>query len=178
MFQRRIAHIAALAITCAVPVSLVAGEKIGPDGFISKPGSYRLHHSEQTLRIYKEKGKLNYRIVYSYPKKGLSRLLRFDEVGSMGPAEPFIDKNANWFALVEKPRARSPVAIWIFDGHDLLVQLAYDPARTSDGYPAFLYDSDSRPSIVTAAPPEVWNRLPEQFKKRFERESQSGRRAL
>ena len=178
MFQRRIARLAALAITCAVPVSLVAGEKTEPDGFISKPGSYRLYHAELTLEIFEGKGKLNYKVGDSFSKKGLWPILRFDGVGFMGPAEPFIDKNANWFALAEKPRARAPVAIWIFDGHDLLVQLAYDPTRTRGNYRAFLNDSDSRPSIVTAAPPEVWNRLPEHFKKKFKRTSQPGSRGL
>ncbi len=146
---------------------------IGPDGFISRVGTYRLYHGELTLRIYEDKGKLNYEIGHTISYR-LSPLWRYRGTVASGPAEPVIEKGSKWFALAELPRARSPHSIWIFDGRDLLVQIAYDPAGDRDDYRgAVEYHSDSRPSIVTDAPTAVRDRLPESFKKTFRSRARS-----
>jgi hypothetical protein len=71
--------------------------------------------------------------------------------------------------FAESPKARSPHAIWIFDGRDLLEKHEYDPAGDPDDYwAATLYHSDSRSSIVRNAPKALRDRLPESFKKKWE----------
>ncbi len=157
--SRRGAFAAVIILSCASPADLAAYDKVGKDGLISKIGTYRLYHGELALRIYEDEGKLNYEI-------GRTNLFWG------GPAESFIEKGAEWFALVESPKARAPRAIWIFNGRDLLVQIAYDPTGSRDDYwGAIEYHSDSRPSIVTNAPKAVRDRLPESFKKKFQGKS-------
>ncbi len=157
MSRRTRAFAAVIILSLVAPVDLAAHDKVGTDGLISRVGTYRLYHGELSLRIYEDKGKLNYEI-------GRTNMFW------SGPAEPIIEKGPCWFALVESPKARAPRAIWIFDGRDLLVQVAYDPMGSRDDYRgATECDSESRPSIVTNAPNAVRDRLPESFKKRFKR---------
>jgi hypothetical protein len=154
--SRRTSTLAAVLILAYLsPADITAYDQVGQDGLISRAGTFRLYHRELTLRIYEDKGKLNYEV-------GRTNMF------SCGPAEPFIEKRAKWFALVESPAARSPRTIWIFDGRDLLVQIAYDPTGNRDDYwGAVEYHSNTRPSIVTNAPKEVRDRLPESFMKKF-----------
>jgi hypothetical protein len=161
-----------LLLPCVSPISLLAYDKLGPDGFISEVGTYRIYHGELSLRIYEDKGKLNYEIGRRISVR-VSPFRRDQMDVASGPAEPFIERGANWFASVESPRSRTPRAIWIFDGRDLLVRIAYDPTRSRDDYwGAIEYHSDSRPSIVADAPKEVRDRLPQSFKEKFRAKSQ------
>jgi hypothetical protein len=178
MFRRRIARLIVLSLACVEPLSLAASDGVERDGFISKIGTYRLYHGELTLRIYEDEGKLNYEIGHTISYR-LSLLWRYRETVASGPAEPFIEQGSKWFAVAESPRARSPHSIWIFDGRDLLIQIAYDPAGDRDDYwGAVEYHSDSRPSIVTDAPRAVRDRLPESFKQRFSGGSRQGSPAM
>ena len=171
MFPRWAAFAVVLGLACTAPIPLAAGDKVAQDGFISRVGEYRLYHGELTLTIYEDKGKLNYTIGRTISIR-LSPFHRFAEDVACGPAEPFIEKGSRWFALAESPRARSPRAIWIFDGRDLLVQIAYDPTKGRDDYwGATEYHSDYTPSIVRDAPKAVRDRLPESFKNKFQGQS-------
>jgi hypothetical protein len=171
MFRLWVALAVGVGLDCVAPISLAAGDKVERDGFISEVGTYRLYHGELTLRIYEDKGKLNYKIGRTLSAR-TSLTRRFQERVFGGPADPIIEKGANWFALAESPRARVPHTIWIFDGRDLLVQIAYDPKRERDDcWGAVEYHSDSTPSVVTNAPKVVRDRLPESFKKKFEAKS-------
>jgi hypothetical protein len=165
------AIVVVVLLPCVSPINLLAYDKLGPDGFISRVGTYRIYHGELSLKIYEDKGKLNYEIGRHISVR-VSPFRRDQMDVASGPAEPFIEKGSKWFAMVESPRSRTPRAIWIFDGRDLLVQIAYTNGDRDDYWGAVLYHSDTRPSIVTDAPREVRDRLPESFKEKFRRKSQ------
>ncbi|WP_165236123.1 hypothetical protein [Aquisphaera insulae] len=175
MFGRTGAIVIGVLLSGMAPANFLAADELGPDGFISRAGTFRLYHGELTLRIFEAKGKLNYE-VRSHVSMRKSLFRRETLEVAYRPTEPFIEKDAPWFALVESPGARSPRGIWIFDGRDRLVRVAYDPSKGPDEHwGGILLDSDARPSIVTEAPGEVRSRLPEAFKTKFEGGSRRGR---
>jgi hypothetical protein len=174
VFQRLAVLTVVVSLAGIAPISPAAGDKAGPDGFISKVGTYRLFHKKLTLRIYEDKGKLNHEFVttISLPT---SLLRRSVETASCGPAEPRIEKGTKWFAFAESTNAKEPKALWIFNGDDILVQIAFNPRQGSPDsgvgffaeYGGTEYHSDSFPSIVKNAPKAVRDRLPEVFMKQF-----------
>ncbi len=176
MFRRLVALVVAVAFGGAGAVSLAAGDKPGPDGFISKVGTYRLYKGKLGLKIYEDKGKLNHAFVTTITFRA-SRFRRKEEITvSSGPSEPWIEKEAKWFAFAEATPARSPKALWIFNGRDQLTLIAYSPRKESSDpgggffseYKADEYDSDYALSIVKNAPKVVRDRLPEAFKKKLQ----------
>jgi hypothetical protein len=126
-----------------------------------------------TLKVYEEKGKLNYRIARHVSKQ--ENPTQHGTVTS-GASEPFIESGARWFAFVEFPDQKSPKTVWIFDGRDYLRQEAFDPADepialTAPGFGEHWWmsrDSKAVPSIVNKSPKALRDRLPESFKRKFE----------
>jgi hypothetical protein len=174
VFQRLVALTVVVSLACIGPISPVAGDKAGPDGFISQVGTYRLYHGKLTMRIYEDKGKLNHEFITTVSFR-TSLFRRSAEKVSRGAAEPWIEKGTNWFAFAELTDAKAPKALWIFNGHDKLVQIAFtDRQELPEGWSGFFAEyggyeshSDSSPSIVRDAPQAVRDRLPEAFKKKF-----------
>jgi hypothetical protein len=179
VFRRLAALGVVLSLTCVMLVSAAAGNKPKPDQLISEIGTYRLYHGKLTMRFYEDKGKLNYRFVTTQSVR-VSLFRRDVQTTSFGPAEPWIEKGSNWFAFAETHTGNSPKALWIFNGRDLLVQIAFSPGvyASQPGQGFFgLYDgverhSDSKPEMTKEAPKAVLDRLPESFKRKLEGESQ------
>ena len=175
MIKKLAALIVVVSLACIGPGSPAAGGKAGPDRFITKVGAYRLYHGKLVMRIYEDNGKLNHEFVttISLPR---SLFRRSGETVSCGPSEPWIEKGTNWFAFAESTHSKAPKALWIFSGHDRLVQIGFtDRQVLTEGYSGFFAEyggyechSDSTPSIVKDAPKEVLDRLPESFKRKFD----------
>jgi hypothetical protein len=68
VFQRLVLLALIVSLACLAPISGAAGDGVGPIGFISKVGTYRLYHGNLTLTIYEDKDRLNYKIgrTFSY----------------------------------------------------------------------------------------------------------------
>ncbi len=180
MFQRLAALGVVLGLACVVLISAGAGSKAKPDQLISEIGTYRLYHAKLTMRFYEDKGKLNYRFVTTHSVR-VSLFRRDVQTTSFGPADPWIEQGSPWFAFAETHNGKSPKALWIFNGRDLLVQIAFSPGvyASQPGQGFFgLYDgverhSDSTPKMLEEAPKAVLDRLPESFTRKLEVESQS-----
>ncbi len=172
MFQRWGALAILVSLACLGLSSRAIGEGDGPDRLITTAGTYQLYGGKVTLRIYEDKGKLNYRIARHVSKR--ENPTRYGTVTS-GPSQPFIEKGSRWFAFVESTDDKSPKTVWIFDGRDYLRQEAFDPAREpiapNAGFGEHWWmsrDSEVVPWIVNKSPKAVRNRLPESFKRKFE----------
>lgn len=163
MVQRLPAAAVLLALAIIGEDSQAAGARRPRDEFITQTGTYRFHHGNLTLRFYEDKGKLNYERVVSTRRVGLP-FLKYEEYSSGGPADAWIEKGPNWFAFVESPRSRSPVAVWIFDGRGKLVLLKWMPTA-SDPDLSYMtdYDPDTFPTVVKSVPKAVLDRLPRSF---------------
>jgi hypothetical protein len=172
----RLTTLAVLVVfVCIAPICQAWGdEKIGPDGFISNVGTYRLYHGKLRLRIYDDHGKLNHQYVATISQRR-SLLTRFEETMASGPSELWIGKGPNWFIFVESPDAKSPTFVWFYDGGDHLIQQEFNPPRDRSDPTSRLgeqisnpWDSEGYPSIVINAPKAVRDRLPESFKQKFD----------
>ncbi len=161
----------ALVASSIVCSQLPASDRVGADGLVTKIGLYRLYRGNLTFEIYRNKGKLNYRTGGTISvRHGLFKRERIEAFS--GPAESFIDETRPWFAWIEKPSARAPHAIWLFNGDDRLVLESFDPEGSKDDYwGGIVTDTDSHPEIVATAPREVRDRLPAAFVEKCRRNS-------
>ncbi len=109
-------------------------------GFITQPGKHVVLSDAREIRIYEQNGRLNYRVWYK------------DDSGSgtMGPTNPGIKPDTDWFAYVE-----SRDRYWIYDGEDGLKLVEVLPKRMKTSS-----IERARDRLVREMPPAVRARLP------------------
>jgi len=110
-------------------------------GFFMRLGTQSIIPGEVDVRIYKDQGKINYRI-----RNGPD---------TVGPADPWTEPDANWFLFAE-----SITRFWAFDGKESLIlteflELAPDRYQVKT--------TEIGPSELASIPPVLQPKLPTAF---------------
>jgi hypothetical protein len=127
----------------------LAGREKESNRFATAIGTHRLYDGKLTLEIYKDLDRLNYRVTRVARKGAVTK-------ESVAPKQPFMDKEADWFAFAE-----SNDIVWIFNGRNVLNRVIFHEMGLTTT------DSVVVPGIVKEAPKDVQDRLPTTFREKF-----------
>lgn len=115
---------------------------------ITTLGIHTVVPGELSVRVYDDRGKINFRICRTFSRGWSSEL---------GPSNPAFENGAKWFIIPESPRK-----FWVFDGNEELF-LRWFAANNSGGVASTKID----PEIVREAPKRVLALLPKSLKDKY-----------
>ena len=142
MVQRVLICVVVVAC-CLEPGERSFAQTTKSKSLINAIGDYSLFNRVLAVSVFKEQGKLKYRIIRKFRDKELthSKTIEFVEDGG-------------WFIFPE-----SPDAVWLFDGNKTLVIVRF---KENDGMTSSYADSSTLPSAeaLKSAPKLVVDSLP------------------